>query len=123
MVEGKTGRSLLVPNARINSSTLNKGGTTRLVCTPLMLAEANLEAEVTSLMRKILEACSWRLIVFVEGYATSDREGLPQILAPLLMMMGMVALGPGLELLPVSLFHAMRTVITNEGARAHLAKV
>ena len=49
-----------------------------------MLAEANLEAEVTSLM---------------------------------------VALGLGLELLPVSLFHAMRIVITNVGARAHLAKV
>ena len=43
----------MVPNARISSSTLSKGGTTRLMCTPRILAGANLEVEVTSLMRKI----------------------------------------------------------------------
>ena len=43
----------MVPNARISSSTLSEGGTARLVCTPCILAEANLKAEVTSLMRKI----------------------------------------------------------------------
>ena len=49
----------------------------RDVSTPRVLVRANLEAGVTSLMRRIPEACSWRLIVFAGGYATSDREGLP----------------------------------------------
>ena len=47
-----------------------------LVCTPRVLVRANLEAGVTSLMRRIPEACSWRLIIFVGGYAISDGEGL-----------------------------------------------
>ena len=113
----------MVPNARISSSTLSEGGTARLVSTPRILVGANLEAEVTSLMRKIPEACNWRLTVFAGGYAVSNREGLPQILAPLPMMIRMIVTGPGPRILPVSLFHAIRTVITNGGARAHLAKV
>ena len=52
----------------------------------------------------------------------SDGEGLPQILTLLLMMMEMVATGLGPGLLSVSLFHTMRTVITNGGVRVHLAK-
>ena len=95
----------------------------RLMCTPRILTGANLEVEVTSFMREILEVCSWRLIVFTGGKVASDGEGLPQILAPLLMMMGMVATDPGLGLLPVSLFRTMRTIITNGGVRIHLAKV
>ena len=108
----------MVPNARISSLTLSKGGTARLMCTPRILAGANLEAEVTSFMRKIPKACSWRLTVFAGGYATSNKEGLPQILAPFLTMMGTVATGPGPGLLPVNLFCTMRTVITNKGVRA-----
>ena len=108
----------MVPNVRINSLTLSEGGTARLVCTPHILAGANLEAGVTSLMRKILEACNWRLTVFVGGYAASNGEGLPQILTPLLMMMEMVATSPG-----QSLFHTIRIVKTNGGVRVHIAWV
>ena len=95
----------------------------RLVCTPRILAGASLEAEVTSLTRRIPEACSWRLTVFVEGYAVSDEEGLPRILTLLLMTKEMVATGPGPGLLPVSLFYTMKTVTINGGVRVHLAKV
>ena len=113
----------LFPNVRISSSTLNKWGIARLVCTPCILARASFEVGVTSLMRKIPEACNWRLTVFVGGYTTSDGEELPQTLTLLLLMMEMIATGLGPGLLPVSLFRMMRTVITNEGVRVHLAKV
>ena len=93
------------------------------MCTPSILARANLEAGVTSLMRKIPKACNWRLTVFVGGNATSDGEEFPQTLTPLLMMMEMVATGLGPGLLPVSLFRSMRTIITNGGVRVHLTKV
>ena len=42
---------------------------------------------------------------------------------PLLMMMKVVATGLGLGLPLMSLFHMMRTVITDEGVKTHLAKV
>ena len=113
----------MVPNVKISSSTLSEGGTVRLVCTPRILAGANLEAGVTSLMRKIPEACSWRLIAFARSYAASGREGLPQTLTPPLMMIEMVATGPGLGLPSVSLFRMIKTVITSRGVRVHLAKV
>jgi len=73
-------------------------------------------------MRRILEACSWRLTTFAEGYAASDGEGLSQILTLLLMMMKMVAIGLGPGLLPVSLFRMMKTVIIRGGAKVHLTK-
>jgi len=63
----------LVPHVR----TLSKGGTARLVCTPRILAGASLKAGVISLMRKISEACNWRLIVFIGSYIANDGEGLP----------------------------------------------
>ena len=87
----------------------------RLVCTPRILAGTSLEAGVTSLMRRIPEACSWRLTVFVEGYAASDEEGLPWILTLLLMIREMVVIGSSPGLLPVSLFRTIKTVITNGG--------
>ena len=95
----------------------------RLVCTPHILAGASLEVGVTSLMRRIPKTCSWRLTVFVGGYATSNEEGLPWILTLLLMMREMVATGTSPGLLPVSLFRTMKTVVTNEGVKVHLAKV
>ena len=82
------------------------------MCTPRILAGASLEAGVTSLIRRILEACSWRLTVFVCGYAASNEEGFPQILTILLMMIEMVATSLSLGLLLVSLFSTMGTVIT-----------
>ena len=74
-------------------------------------------------MRRILEACSWRLTVFVGGYAESNGEQLPHILTLILMMMEMVAKGPSPGLLSVSHFHTIRTVITSGGVRVHLVKV
>ena len=113
----------MVPNVKINSSTLSEGGTGRLVCTPRILVGVNLKVEVTSLMKRILEACNWKLTACGEGCATSDGEGLFQILNLLLMMMEIVAIGPGLGHLPVSLFRTMRTVIISGGVRVHLVKV
>ena len=94
----------------------------RLACTPRILAGASLEAGVTSLMRRIPKACSWRLTVFARGYATSDGEGLLQVLTLLLMTMEMVATGPSPRLLLVSLFRMMRTVIISRGVKVHLTK-
>ena len=93
--QGKTGRSLLVPNARISSLTLSKGGTARLMCTPRILAGANLEVGITSLMKRILKACNWRLTVCKGGYAASDEERFIQALTPLLMTMGTADIGRG----------------------------
>ena len=95
----------------------------RLVCTLRILAGIGLKGRVTSPTWRILGACSWRLTVFIEGYAVSDKEGLPHILTLLLRTMGMVAIGPGLGLLLASLFRAMKIVTTNGGVRVRLAKV
>ena len=73
-------------------------------------------------MRWTPRACSWRLIVFVGGYATSDKEGLPQILTLLLRTRKMVATGPGPGLFPASLFCMMKTVIMSKGARVRHTK-
>ena len=106
-----------------NFSILNEWGIARLVCTPRILVGVSLKAGVTSLRRRTLEALSWRLTVFAGGYVASDGEGLPPFLTLLLMMMEMVATGPGLGLLPMSPFRMMGTVIINWGVRVHLAKV
>ena len=95
----------------------------RLVCTPRILARASLEAGATSLTRRILEACSWRLTTFTEGYTANDEEGLPRILTLLLTMRETVATSLGLGLLLASLFHTIKTIITNGGVKVHPAKV
>ena len=120
---GQEREESIIPNAKISSSTLSGRGTVRLVCTPRILAGAILKAEVTSLTRRIPEACSWRLTVFAEGYTASDEEGLPRILTIFLVIREMVATVSSQELLPVSLFHAIKTIITNGGVRVHPAKV
>ena len=113
----------MVPNDKISSSTLSGRGTKWLVCILCILVGVSLEMEVTSLMKRILEVCSWKLIACGESCAASDREGLPQILTFLLMMTKMIATGPGLGLLPVSLFHKVRTIIITGGVKVYLAKV
>ena len=105
------------------NTTLNTRRTVRLVCTPRILAGVSLEVGATSLTRRIPEACSWRLTVFAEGYAASDEEELPQILTLFLTIREMVATGPGPRLILMSLFHTMKTIITNGGVRFHPAKV
>ena len=112
----------MVLKVRTNFSILNEGGTARLVCTPRILVRASLKARVTSLMRRILEACSWRLTVFAGGYAANDGEGLPQILTFLLMMIEMAVTGPGQGLPSMSLVHVMRITIISARIRACLAK-
>ena len=64
-----------------------------------------------------------RLTIFPGGYTASDREGIPQILIPPLMIMEMVAIGPSPGHLPMSLFRTGRTIITNGEVRVHLTKV
>ena len=57
-VQVPTRKNLLVPSAKIISSTLNIGEIVKLVYILLKLARANLEVGVTSLMKRILEACN-----------------------------------------------------------------
>ena len=76
-----------------------------------------------SLMKRVLEACSWRLIVCRGGYALSDGERLLQALILLLMTIRMATIVLGQGLLPVSLFHMMRITIISVGVGVHLAKV
>ena len=57
-VQVPTGKNLLVPSAKIISSTLNIREIMKLVYILLKLARASLEVGVTSLMKRILEACN-----------------------------------------------------------------
>ena len=98
----------MVPSAKIISSTLNVGEIVKLVYILLKLARASLEVGVTSLMKRILEACSWKLTVCGGGYTTSNEERLLQALTLLLMTMGMAAIGSGQGLPPVSHFLIIR---------------
>ena len=110
-------------NVRTNFSTLNEGGIARLVCIARILARASPKVGVTFLMRRILEACSWRLTTFAEGYAASDEEGFPQILTLPLRTRRMVTTGLGLGLLPTSLFRVTKTITTSGGVRFCHTKV
>ena len=93
------------------------------MCIPCILGEVNLEVEVTFLMKRILEACNWRLTICEGGYAASDVGEPLQVLALLLMTIVMIATDPGLGLLLVSLFRVIRiTIISGEG-RVRLTKV
>ena len=85
--------------------------------------EVSLEVEVTSLMKKILEACNWRLTICEGGYTTSDTGEPLQVLALLLMTIVMIATGPGLGLLLVSPFRVIRITIIGGEGRVHLTKV
>ena len=111
------------PSAEIISSTLNVGQIVKLVYILLKLVRASLEVRVTSLMKRILEACNWRLIVCGGGYAASNGERLLQALTLLQMMIGMAAISLGQGLLPVCLFRMMRIAIISVGIKVHLAKV
>ena len=83
----------MVPNVRISSSTLSGGETGSLACIPRKLGEVNLNVEVTSCMKRILEACNWRLTIYKGGYATSDVEQPLQVLIPLVAMLVILAIG------------------------------
>ena len=122
-VQVQTEKNLLVPSAKIISLTLKVGEIVKLVYILLKLVGASLEVGVTSLMKRILEACNWRLTVCREGYTASDGERLLQALTLLLMMMRMVAIGLGQGLLLVNLFHMMRITVISIEIRARLAKV
>ena len=64
----------MVPSAKIISSTLNVGEIVKLVYILLKPAGANLEVGVMSLMKRILEACSWRLTVSEEVTLRATKE-------------------------------------------------
>ena len=113
----------MVPNTKIISSTLNVEEIVKLVYILLKLVGANLEVGVMSLMKRILEACSWRFTICGGGYAVSDEQRILQALTLLLMTMGMTAIGLGQGLFLVSLFRMMRIAIISVGIRVHLAKV
>ena len=94
-VQVPTRKNLLVPSTKIISLTLNVREIVKLVYILLKLVGASLEIGVTSLMKRILKACNWRLTVYRGGYAASDEERFIQALTPLLMTMGTAAIGLG----------------------------
>ena len=86
------------------------------MCIPRILVGANLKVVVTSLMKRTLGACNWRLTVCEGGYATNDIGERLQVLVLLLMMIMIIAIGPGPGLLPVSPFYVIKiTIIGGEG--------
>ena len=107
----RTKRSLLVLNVKTNFSILNEGGIGRSVCIPRILVGANLKAGVTFLMRRILEACSWRLTVYTDGYAVNDGERPPRIPTLLPTMIGMAVTSPDQGLPLASLSCMMKIII------------
>ena len=95
---------------------MSEEGIERLVHILCILVGANLEVGVTSLMKITLEACNWRLTVCKGGYAASDVGEPLQVLAPLLMMIVIIAIALGLGFLPMSPFRVTRiTIISREG--------
>ena len=82
----------------------------------------NLEVGVTSLMKRILEACNWKLTACEEGCAASNEEELLQTLTFLLIMIEMAIIGPSRGLLPVSLSLVMKITTMSANARARLAR-
>ena len=113
----------MVPNVKISFLILNERGTRSLVCIAHILVEANLEVGVTSLIKRILGACNWKLTICGGGYTMSDVEELLQVLILLLTMTGIIATGPGQELLPMNCFHAMRITIIGREGSVYLIKV
>ena len=93
------------------------------MCIPRILKEVGLKVEVTSFMKRILGACNWRLTIYEGGYATSDVEQPLQVLAPLLMMIVILAIGSSPGLLPVSPFGVIRIIIIGGEGRVGLTKV
>ena len=113
----------MVPNVRISFSILSKGGIGRLACIPRTLEEVSLEVEVISLMKRILGAYNWRLTVYKGGYVVSDVEQPLQVLASLLMMIVILAIGPDPGLLLASHFCVIRIIIIGGEGRVYLPKV
>ena len=113
----------MVPNVKTSFSTLSGEETGKLVCIPCILVGANLEVGVMSLMKRTLRACNWRLTVCEGGYAASDVGELHQVMAPLLMMIVIIATAPSLGLLPVNLFRVMRITIISGEWKVRLVKV
>ena len=76
----------------------------------------------TSLMKKMLETCSKRLITCGGSYAANDRGELLQVLFLLLVEKKMAATSPDRRLPLVSLSHAMRITTVGIGVKAHPIK-
>ena len=93
-----------------------------LMCIPPILVGASHEIGVASLMKRILEACNWRLTVCERGCAANHIEGLLQLVTFLLIMMEMAVTGLGRGLPPVSLSRVIRITTIGTNIRAHLTK-
>ena len=88
--------------------------------TPHTLAEAILVVGVTSPMRKILEACRWRLTSCEGGYVANDVGGLPLVLTIYLAVIVIITIGLGQGLPPVSHFCVTRSVVIGGEGKIHL---
>ena len=122
-VQGQTERSLLVSNVKTSSLILSEEGIGRLVCIPCVLVGVNLEVGVNSFMKRILEACSWRLTTCGKGCTASGGERLLQAIILLLMTIGMAATDLGQGPLLVSLFRMIMITIISVEVRVYLAEV
>ena len=92
------------------------------MCIPPILVETTLERGVISLIRKTLEPCNWRLIIWRGSCATNGEGELPLILTSLLTMRRMVVIDPDQGLLLVSLSRMMRTTTMSAETGTHLLK-
>ena len=88
-----------------------------------ILIGVSLKEGTTSLMRRILEACNWRLTVFAGGYAANDGEGLPQVLTLLPTMIGVAVTGPDQVLPTASLSRMMKITTMSAKSLSHLLHV
>ena len=113
---------MLVPTVKTNFSISSEEGTERLVCIPRIVVGANLEVVVTSLMKKTLRACNWRLTICEGSYAVSDIGEPLQVMAPFWMMIVIKAIAPGLGLFLVSPFRVIKITIIGRERRVHLTR-
>ena len=113
----------MVTNVKTSFSISSGEGTKRLACIPRILEEVSLEVEVTCLMKRILGACNCRLTIYKGGYVASDVKQTLQVLAPLLIMIVIIAIGLSPGLLPVSPFRVIRVIIIGREGRVRLTKV
>ena len=80
---------------------------------------ANLGVKATSLMRRMLETCSWKLIIWREAYATNAEGKLLPTLITLSMMRRTLTIDRGQGLPLASLSHTMKTTAMNAKIEIH----
>ena len=78
------------------------------------------QVKATSLMRRMPEICSWKLIIWREAYATNVEGELLPTLITLPMMIRTLTIDRGQRLPLTSLSHMMKTTAMNAETEIHL---